>query len=149
VLKNSRFTIEVIDPDYSWSNREIIINYIEYLLLVGGTERCNGMGCGTRFYLLYDPVIKKAMIMQQFRSDLIAGYDKKNKTPLFIDVANNYTQHGEYQCFLISGKVYQFNHAGKAKPVCDKAGKQIEFTAWSKDFDHRIHLIKGNFAAGN
>jgi hypothetical protein len=45
--------------------------------------------------------------------------------------------------------VYRFNHAGKSKPVLNKAGKQIEFSAWAKDFDSLLHVIKGNFLAGN
>ena len=120
----------------------------EYLLLVAGLENCNGLGCGVSYYLLYDPVIKKAMILQQFRSDFYAGYDKKSKTPVFINM-ENYEHNGLYQCFLTSGNVYQFNHDGKVKPLCDKAGKQIEFTAYAKNFDSPLHVIKGNFERNN
>lgn len=183
LLKNNRFTIELVDTGPN-NQREIIINgytlrkgsvldtsvsdaedtdYIEiqsgrcallkfgakeYLLLVAGLENCNGIGCGVRFYVLYDPVIKKGMILQQFRSEFYAGYDKKNKTPVFIDM-ENYEHNGLYQCFLTSGNVYQFNHDGKVKPLCDKAGKQIEFMAYAKNFDSPLHVIKGNFIRSN
>lgn len=183
LLKNSRFTVELVDAGPN-NQREIIINgytlrkgpvldtsvsgaedtdYIEiqsgqcallkfgakeYLLLTAGLEKCNGIGCGVRFYILYDPVIKKAMILQQFRSAFYAGFDKKNKTPVFIDM-ENYERNELYRCFLTAGNVYQFTHTGKVKPVLNKAGKQIEFTAWAKDPDSPLHVIKGNFARSN
>lgn len=107
------------------------------------------MGCGASYSLLYDPAIKKAMILQQFRCDFIKGYDKKNNTPVFINMNAFHEQSDDYRCYLTSGKVYRFTQTGKVKPVRDKAGKQIEFTAYSKNVDSAVHVIKGNFAISN
>ncbi len=89
------------------------------------------------------------MILTQFRSAFIPSYDKKNNTPVFINMSENYEHTPEYQCYTTTGKVYRFNHTGKVKPVLDKTGKQIEFYSWAKDFDSPLHVIRGNFLAGN
>lgn len=122
----------------------------EYLLLNGYIEMCTGMACGVSFYLLYDPVIKNAMLLEQFRCDLIAGYDRKQNTPILINMNSFHEQSDEYLCYITSGRVYRFTQAGKAKPaVTDKAGKPIEFTVYTRTLDSPLHAIKGNFAKRN
>ena len=116
----------------------------DYLFLAGGIGNCNGRACGVSFYILYDPVIRKGMLLQQFRSEFIAGYDQKNKTPLFIDIRGANEYNNLFQCFMMGGKVYRLNSNCKAKPVTDKSGKQLHFTAWSKDDPDTIKLITGN-----
>lgn len=114
----------------------------DYLFLSGYISNCSGMACGVNFYILYDPVIRKAFLLQQFRSEFIAGYDQKNKTPLFIDMSGSYNEL--LQCFIRAGKVYRLNHNCKAKQVTNKAGKPLHFTAYSKvDYD-TVKLIAGN-----
>lgn len=117
----------------------------EYLLLSGHIERCNGMSCGVSYYLLYDPAINKGMVLEQFRSEFFTGYDKKNNTPVFINM-KPYNEHSiEYQCYITAGQVYRLNQNGKIKPVTNKQGKPIDFTAWCKDETSPLHVIKGNF----
>jgi hypothetical protein len=116
----------------------------DYLFLTGGIGNCNGMACGVNFYILYDPVIRKGMLLQQFRSEFIAGYDKKTKTPLFVDMSGANEYNDLLQCFMIEGKIYRLNGNCKAKPVTDKAGKQLYFTAYSKDDPDTVKLIAGN-----
>jgi len=114
----------------------------DYLFLSGYISNCSGMACGVNFYILYDPVIRKAFLLQQFRSEFIAGYDQKNKTPLFIDMTGSYNEL--FQCFMWAGKVYRLNHNCRAKPVTDKVGKPLHLTAYSKvDYD-TVKLIAGN-----
>jgi hypothetical protein len=114
----------------------------DYLFLHGYISNCSGMACGVNFYILYDPVIRKALLLQQFRSEFIAGYDQKNKTPLFIDMSGSYNDL--FQCFIRAGIVYRLNHNCKVKPVTDEAGKPLHFTAWSKDDYDTVKLIAGN-----
>lgn len=116
----------------------------EYLFLRGGIEKCNGNACGVNYYILYDPAIKKALLLQQYRSDFIAGYDQKNKTPLFLDIRGANEYNNLFQCFMMDGKAYRLNSNCKAKPVTDQAGKQLHFTAYSKDDPDTIKLIAGN-----
>jgi hypothetical protein len=116
----------------------------DYLFLTGGIGNCSGRACGVNFYILYDPVIRKGMLLQQFRSEFIAGYDKKNKTPLFVDMSGANEYNDFFQCFMRDGKVYRLNSNCKAKPVTDKTGKQQHFTAYSKDDPDTIKLIAGN-----
>ncbi|MET3887519.1 hypothetical protein ABIE54_006408 [Chitinophagaceae bacterium OAS944] len=121
----------------------------EYLFLKGYIEMCTGMACGVSYYLLYDPAIKKAMILEQFRCDFNKGYDKKNNTLVFIDM-NSFNEHmPEYQCYMTTGKLYRFTHTGKIKPVYDKTGKPISFTAWCRNLDSPVYVIKGNFIRSN
>lgn len=186
ILKNNRFTVEVIASGRNLENRrEIIINRHklrygieldtsllgtqfadrididptecslmtfgtkEYLFLKGYIEMCSGMACGVSYYLLYDPAIKKAMILEQFRCKFNKGYDKKNNTPVFINMAPFNEHTPEYQCYLTTGKVYRFTHTGKIKPVYSKTGKPINFTAWCSNLDSPVYVIKGNFARSN
>lgn len=116
----------------------------DYLFLTGGIGNCNGTACGVNFYILYDPVIRKAMVVEQFRSEFIAGYDQKKKTPLFIDMSGANEYDDLLQCFMMEGKAYRLDGNCKAKPVTDKAGKQLYFTAYSKDDPDTVKLIAGN-----
>jgi hypothetical protein len=36
----------------------------DYLFLTGGIGNCTGMACGVQFFILYDPVIRKAMVLE-------------------------------------------------------------------------------------
>jgi hypothetical protein len=74
----------------------------EYLLITGSIQNCTGTACGVSFYFLYDPVIKKAMLLQQFRCEFIAGFDKRYNTPVFIDMIENTEYNYLFQCFMFS-----------------------------------------------
>ena len=117
----------------------------EYLFLTGYISQCNGSGCGISFYMLYDPVVKKAMLLKQFRSEFIAGYDKKNNTPLFIDMEERDEFNYLYQCFINSDKVYRLDGRCNIKPVTDSKGEQLHFTAFFTDSGiDTVKLIAGN-----
>jgi len=116
----------------------------EYLLITGSFQNCTGTACGISYYLLYDPVIKKAMLLQQFRSEFIAGYDKRYNSLVFIDMIENAGYNYLYQCFMFSGKIYRFEHSGKIKRMLNNTGEQFHFTAFSRQGDDTISLIGGN-----
>lgn len=102
-----------------------------YLFLPGHIYNCNGMGCGVSYYLLYDLNTRKAILLEQFRSDFIAGYDKKSNSPVFISTDNWYSDF--YQCFFYSGKVYRLDKASRIQPFTGENGKQVEFDGYSRD----------------
>jgi hypothetical protein len=116
----------------------------EYLFLTGGIGNCGGKACGVKFFILYDPVIRKATVLQQYRSEFIPGYDPKNKTPLFIDMSSEDEYDYLLKCLMIEGKVFRVDANCKTKPVTDKAGKQLYFTAYSNDNADTVKLIAGN-----
>ncbi|MFT3822911.1 MAG: hypothetical protein QM731_03285 [Chitinophagaceae bacterium] len=116
----------------------------EYLFIAGEIDNCNGMGCGVRYYILYDPRIHKAMLLQQFRADFVVGYDGQYKTPVFFDLASQDELNGYFQCFLSSGTLHRFDAAGKIKPVTDPMGKQYSFNAYSKDGVDSFMLVSAN-----
>jgi hypothetical protein len=100
----------------------------EYLFLPGYIKNCNGMGCGVSFYILYDPLIKKAMLLQQFRTSFLDGYDVAGQTPVFIDMEqdiDNYSRN--------AGKVYRFNHQGRIEKVLNRAGRSYFFEGYWKN----------------
>ena len=117
----------------------------EYLFFSGGVEKCNGMGCGVGFYILYDPVIEKGMVLQQFRSEFLIGFDRKNNTPLFIDMDESSRYYGPYGCFMYYGKVYRLNHSGKIQAVTNKSGQQYYFSGHSGNDSDSILITDGNF----
>jgi hypothetical protein len=102
------------------------------------------MGCGVAYYLLYDPAPRKAMLLQQFRTDFITGYDKTTNCPVFIDVGgDDWEPNILFQCFIYSGKVYHLAPGCKIKRTLNKAGKQYHFTAYSRDGGNTIVLLNG------
>jgi hypothetical protein len=69
---------------------------------------------------------------------------QNNKTPLFIEMSDDNEYNYLLECFIIEGKAYRIDANCKAKPVTDKTGKQLHFTAWSKDDPDTVKLIAGN-----
>lgn len=119
----------------------------EYLLLVGEMWGCNGLACGLSYYMLYDPAIKKAMLLQQFRSDFYYGYDAVAQTPVFIDMATN-TDNPLCNNFLFAGKAYRFNRRGKIEPLLTKTGKQCFFDGYNNLKDS-VFVTKALFPPNN
>jgi hypothetical protein len=117
----------------------------EYLLLNGSVEKCTGTACGVGYYLLFDPRLQKALIVQLFRSEFVVGYDKTSKAPVFIDLSSDYEYNHLYQCFLYSGKVYSVDHSCKIKPVVDQLNNPYHLTAYSKEDGNSIVVVNGNF----
>jgi len=116
----------------------------EYLFLAGNIYHCNGMGCGVVYYILYDPATRKAMLLKQFRTEFITGYDKATHSPVFIDVGDEGWRFVNlYKGFIYSGKAYRLDHTMKIKRALNNAGKQYHFTAYSRNGGDTIVLIKG------
>ncbi len=119
----------------------------EYLLLNGHIEKCTGTACGVGYYLLFDPLLQKAIMVQLYRSEFVVGYDKEIKTPVFIDLSTDYEYNFLYQCFLYSGKVYSLDQSCKIRPVVDQSSNPYHFTAYSKENPDSIVVVNGNFRA--
>lgn len=117
----------------------------EYLLLSGGMSNCNGSACGVKYYLLYDPVIRKAMLLQQFRGIFITGYDKKTNSPVFIDMYVSLEKEPYFNVFKFAGKVYRFDHTGKIKRMMDASGKQHYFSGYSTYYYDSLIVVNGNW----
>jgi hypothetical protein len=117
----------------------------EYLYVTGGISMCNGMGCGIFYYILYDPAIKKAMLIRQLRTDFVRGYDTNTESPVFIKMSEE-GYDDELACFHYSGKAYRFDGTGKVKKLLDKKGNQYYFNGYSKaDNYDSIFILSGNF----
>lgn len=137
-----------------WWNHFLIINNEnahllkygskEYLFLSGHMENCNGNACGVAFYILYDPLIKKAMLLEQLRTDFNTGYDKKNNTPVFIVAEEGSGFNDEFNCYIYSAKVYRFDNRGKVKAIVDKSGKPLYYKGYYKAEGDSIVLLEGN-----
>lgn len=117
----------------------------EYLFLSGGIDGCNGMGCGVCFYLLYDLNSRKAMLLQQYRSEFFVGYDKKSNSPVFFDMGENGSPNHLFGCFFFSGKAYRLDKTNRIKPFTGKDRKQVEFDAYSKDGVDSLILTSATF----
>jgi hypothetical protein len=122
----------------------------EYLYLSGNIEKCNGSGCGVSYYILYDPVIRKGMLLQQFRSEFIVGFDSKANTPVFLNMLEGPSGYNTMcDCFLYSASLYRFNRSGKIQAVKNNTGKQYYFDGYYKNESDSIFLIEGNLPDRN
>jgi hypothetical protein len=116
----------------------------EFLLLDGGIERCNGSGCGVRYYILYDLRLKRAILVEQFRQDFMPGFDTKTNSPVFMYMDEEAGFSDQFKCFIYSGSVFRFDHKGKAKKVVNKKGQPLHFFGYYADEGDSIILTKGN-----
>ena len=121
----------------------------EYLQLTTSINRCNGMGCGVRYYILYDPILRKGMLLEQFRSDFYTGYDKKTHSPVFIDLYQSWETQPYAGGIMFSGKIHRLNRSNHIQRMLDKTGKQFYFRAHSKNFDDTITIFEGNLPTRN
>lgn len=108
----------------------IEINKRPWLLMEGGIEKCNGIGCGTRYFILYNPLQNRGVVVRQFRMALlIVGFNKTNQRPELVameDADFNYLLQHE-NC---SGALYTINQQGKLQAVKDKYGKPKSFEGY-------------------
>jgi len=117
----------------------------EFLYLQGYIEKCNGKGCNVNYYLLYDPVLRKAIAVEQYMSrQLNVGKFGTNSQLGFL-VFDNYDQNYLYQCFPVAAKAYLFSENGKIIPAKNKQGKQYYFDGYVIANPDSIRIIKANF----
>lgn len=119
-----------------------------YLLITGYVHMCNGKGCGIEYYLLYDPSKHKGMLLQQFRSDFIAGYDSKTQSPVFIDIENEGFSNSFY-AYLLAGKCYRFDASGRVRKYTDAKGKQYYYSGYRSGNDDTLSVLEGHFPDNN
>jgi hypothetical protein len=109
---------------------ELTIGGQKWLLLEGGIEKCNGIGCGVRYFILYDPLQKRGVAVQQFRMEfLIIGYNKISKQPELVVMDD-----ADYNAFLqlknCSGTLYTITPSGKIKAVRDRHALPRNFVGY-------------------
>lgn len=108
----------------------IEINRQPWLLMEGGIEKCNGMGCGVRYFILYNPLQNRGIALRQFRMQrLVLGFDKVNQQPMVVamdDADFNYLLQYE-NC---SGALYAINQQGRLQAAKDKHGKPKRFEGY-------------------
>lgn len=128
------------------SLRSIKIGGKEYLYFTGYIYKCNGIGCGISYHLLYDPVIEKAMLVDQFRIQrFLIGYDKKSRSPVFIKMEDTELAPGGY-AFDYEGRAYVFSRSGKVLPATDKNNKPYYLKGYARDKSYdTIYIVEGNF----
>lgn len=118
----------------------------EYLYLRGYIEKCNGIGCGYSYHILYDPVIRKAMIIDQFRiCDFKLGVDPVTQSPVFMKMEDTELAPPNY-AIDEEGKAYLFNRSGKIVPYTSSVKKQYYLKAYARDdnFD-TLYVLDGVF----
>lgn len=119
----------------------------ELLFLHGGIEKCVGSSCGVNYYILFDPLLQKAVLLQQFRSTFVAGYDAKNKVPVILIQSNDLNFF--YNIFIAAGKVYYLDRFGKIQSSVDNRNQQYYFNAYSPDGIDTMILTEGNIPTWN
>lgn len=101
-----------------------------WLLMEGGIEKCNGIGCGVRYFILYNPLQNRGIALRQLRMQLlILGFDKANQQPMVVameDADFNYLLQHE-NC---SGALYTIDQQGKLQAVKDKKGEPKGFEGY-------------------
>jgi hypothetical protein len=111
--------VQNLDLDKA-SFTELRIGDQQWLLLEGGLEKCNGIGCGIRYFILYNPLNNRGVVVQQFRMALlITGYNKTTQQPELVVMDD-----AEYNALLrtenCSGNLYTITPSGKIKAVRDQ-----------------------------
>jgi hypothetical protein len=101
-----------------------------WLLLEGGIEKCNGLACGVRYFILYNRFLNRGVAVQQFRTALlIIGYNKTARLPELVVLDD-----ADYNAFLqvenCSGTLYTITSWGKIKPVRDRQAKPRRFAGY-------------------
>lgn len=122
----------------------------EYLYLRGELYKCNGIGCGFSYHLLYDPVIGKAVIVEQFRiQKFLIGYDNKSKSPVFMVMEDSELAPPGY-AIDHEGRAFIFSRSGKVLPATGSNGKQyyVKGYGWDTYFD-TIYVVEGHLPSGN
>jgi hypothetical protein len=116
----------------------------EYFFFVASIVSCTGKACNVHFNFLYDPAIKRAILLPQFGSDFICGYDQATRSPVFIDMSDSWEENYIAKGLSVSGKIYRLNYDGKVKQVRNKEGKQFYFEGYSAYDDDTLSIYKSN-----
>jgi hypothetical protein len=119
-----------------------------WLLLEGGIEKCNGSACGVRYFILYNPLHNRGIVMKQFRMALlIIGYNKTTAQPELLamdDADYNALLNLEY----CSGMLYTITPQGKIKAIKDPTGLPRKFEGYfpynDKDTSESICIRRHN-----
>lgn len=114
------------------------------LLLTGGIDKCNGTGCGVSFYIVYDLVKHKGFLLQQFRSDFVAGIDRRTGDLIFFNMDDRHDYNYLYQGFFESGKAFVFDRQNRISPYRDSLGVQYHFNAFCGGESDSLRLLSGN-----
>jgi hypothetical protein len=116
----------------------------EYLHISASIYNCNGNGCGVRYYILYDPLARKGMVLEQYRTGFITGYDKTTNAPVFINMYENLEDRPPFGGIMFSGRVYRLNRFNRIQRKLDRKGKQFYFRAYAKNHDDSLAIFEGN-----
>jgi hypothetical protein len=101
-----------------------------WLLLEGGIEKCNGIGCGVRYFILYDPLLKRGVAVQQFRmAFLIIGYNKTSKRPELV-IMDDADYNAWMQLLNCSGTLYTITPQAKIKAIKDRHALPRNFVGY-------------------
>ncbi len=108
----------------------IEINRRPWLLLEGGIEKCNGIGCGTRYFILYNPLQNRGIVVQQYRMYLLViGLNRVNQQPELV-VMKDADFNDLLQYENCSGALYTINQQGRLQAIKDKYGKPKAFEGY-------------------
>ena len=108
----------------------IQINRSPWLLLEGGIEKCNGLGCGIRYYILYNPQQNRGIVLRQFRmARLIIGFDKAKGQPTVV-VMDDADFNELFQYENCSGALYTITLHGRIQAVKDRYGQPKRFEGY-------------------
>ncbi|WP_148666367.1 hypothetical protein [Filimonas lacunae] len=115
-----------------------------YLLLNGFIEKCNGRGCGVRYYIVHNPTLHKTIILEQLRSEVVFGRNTHENTLAFLRMTSRLTYDHQFQCFLFSGEAFYLDYHGNTHPYNNNLHQQYGFTAYSKESEDTLLLTNGN-----
>jgi hypothetical protein len=127
---------------------ELKIGGQNWLLLEGGIEKCNGMGCGVRYFILYNSLLNRGIVVQQFRMALlIIGYNKTTAQPEMV-VMDDADYNAWLQLLNCSGTLYTVTPQGKIKSIKDRYGLPRSFEGYypynDKDSSEQICIRRHN-----
>ncbi len=119
-----------------------------WLLLEGGIEKCNGSACGVRYFILYNPLLNRGIVVKQFRMALlIIGYNRTAAQPELVVMDDAY-YNDLLQLENCSGTLYTITPPGKIQTIKDKFSLPRKFVGYypynDKDSNEHICIREHN-----
>lgn len=121
-----------------------ILKYKHRMLLYmkGTIEKCNGTGCGVNYHFLYDPVLHKAMGVEDYRvSNFYTGITPGTNEINFLRF-EPFEYNSLYNIIPFSAQLYSFSGKGKVSPVKNVKGEHCYFDGYMKNGSADIRIIK-------